>query len=301
MSRFLNSFYESLAPYTPGEQLNDKKYIKLNTNESPFPPSPRVKSVLNGDLADGLNLYPDPALNKLISAIAQANHVTPDRVFAGNGSDDVLAFAIMAFAGRGGKMCCPDITYGFYPVYAQLFGVSLTQVPLKDDFTIDIGDYTGRGENIVLANPNAPTGLALSADDIEKIVASNPDNIVIIDEAYVDFCGCSCVKLLDRYDNLIVVKTFSKGLFLAGLRVGYALASKEIIQDFNKIKFSFNPYNLNTLTINAASNAILDKAYYKSCIEKIVSVREWTKEKLEKMDSMCRILKLILFLHRIIK
>ena len=271
MSRFLRDSFSSLVPYTPGEQLNDKKYIKLNTNESPYPPSPKVKEVLNGELIDNLKLYSDPELKVLKSAVAQHFGVESENVFCGN----------------GGELCCPDITYSFYPVYCDLFGVNLIQKPLKDDFTVDINDYIGIKKNIIIANPNAPTGLVLSVSDIEKIVSSNPDNVVIIDEAYVDFCNESCVGLLSEYKNLIVTQTFSKSRSLAGLRLGFALGDKELIADLEKMKFSFNPYNINTLTVTAGAAAIKDIDYYKNCNQKTIEIREQTKKALSDIGFNC--------------
>ncbi len=286
MSRFLSKNYDTLVPYTPGEQVN-VKVIKLNTNESPFPPSPRVKEVLSEEVIDKLNLYSDPELKELRNAIAEQFGVTADMVFCGNGSDDVLAFAIMGFCGRGGQLCCPEISYGFYPVYADIFGVELEQIPLKEDFSIDANDYIGKGKNIVIANPNAPTGLALSFDEVKKIVASNPDNIVIMDEAYMAFCGESCMELVKKYGNLLVTRTFSKSHSLAGLRVGFGIGSKEIIDDLNKLKYSFNPYNINTLSIKAAAAAIADNGYYDDKIAKIVATREKTIAQLKELGFTC--------------
>ncbi len=286
MSRFLSKNYEKLVPYTPGEQVNEK-VIKLNTNESPFPPSPKVLEVLSDEVINKLNLYSDPELKELRAAIAEQFGVTADMVFCGNGSDDVLAFAIMGFCGSGGKLCCPEISYGFYPVYADIFGVELEQIPLKDDFSIDVNDYIGKNQNIVIANPNAPTGLTLTFDEVERIVASNPDNIVIMDEAYMAFCGESCMELVNKYNNLLVTRTFSKSHSLAGLRVGFGIGSKEIIDDLNKLKYSFNPYNLNTLSIKAAAAAIADNEYYNDKIAKIVETREKTVEQLRQLGFKC--------------
>lgn len=286
MSKFLSKNYEKLVPYTPGEQVNEK-VIKLNTNESPFPPSPKVKAVLSEAVIDKLNLYSDPELKELRAAIAEQFDVTPDMVFCGNGSDDVLAFAIMGFCGAGGKLCCPEISYGFYPVYADIFGVELEQIPLKEDLSIDVNDYIGKGKNIVIANPNAPTGLLIPFEDVERIVASNPDNLVIMDEAYIAFGGKSCMELVKKYNNLLVTRTFSKSHSLAGLRVGFGIASKEIIDDLNKLKYSFNPYNLNTLSIKAAAAAIADNEYYNSNISKIIENREYTLAELEKLGFKC--------------
>lgn len=286
MSRFLSDNYKNLVPYVPGEQVN-VKVIKLNTNESPFPPSPKVKEVISEEVIDKLNLYSDPELKELTCAIAEQFGVTPDMVFCGNGSDDVLAFAIMGFCGKGGKLCCPEISYGFYPVYADIFGVELEQIPLKDDFSIDVNDYIGKNKNIVIANPNAPTGLALTFDEVESIVSSNPDNLVIMDEAYMAFCGESCMELVKKYPNLLVTRTFSKSHSLAGLRVGFGIAQKEIIEDMNKLKFSFNPYNLNTLSIKAAAAAIADNEYYDEKIATIVETREKVTDQLRQLGFTC--------------
>ena len=286
MSRFLSKNYDTLVPYVPGEQVN-VKVIKLNTNESPFPPSPKVREVLNDEVINKLNLYSDPELKELCNAIAEQFDVTPDMVFCGNGSDDVLAFAIMGFCGRGGKLCCPEISYGFYPVYADIFGVELEQIPLKDDFSIDANDYIGKGKNIVIANPNAPTGLTLTFDEVEKIVASNPDNVVIMDEAYMAFCGESCMELVKKYNNLLVTRTFSKSHSLAGLRVGFGIGSKELIADLNKLKFSFNPYNINTLSVKAAAAAIADNEYYDDKISQIVEIREKVTAQLRDLGFTC--------------
>ncbi len=286
MSRFLSDNYKNLVPYVPGEQVNIK-VIKLNTNESPFPPSPKVKEVISEEVIDRLNLYSDPELKELTGAIAEQFGVTPDMVFCGNGSDDVLAFAIMGFCGKGGKLCCPEISYGFYPVYADIFGVELEQIPLNDDFSINVEDYIGKNKNIVIANPNAPTGLALTFDEVERIVSSNPDNLVIMDEAYMAFCGDSCMELVKKYPNLLVTRTFSKSHSLAGLRVGFGIANKEIIEDLNKLKFSFNPYNLNTLSIKAAAAAIADNEYYDEKIATIVETREKVTAQLRELGFTC--------------
>lgn len=283
MSRFMREEYDSIVPYTPGEQLNDKKYIKLNTNESPFPASPKVLEVLNSNLINSLYLYSDPKLKKIKQAIADFYSVTPEQIFVGNGSDDVIAFAFMAFGGLGGEFCCPDITYSFYPVFADLFKVNLEQIPLKDDFSVDANDYIGKNKNIIIANPNAPTGLALTHEEIELIVKTNPDNVVIIDEAYADFSeGTSVVDLVDKYENLIVTQTFSKSRSLAGLRVGFSVSSKILADDLEKLKYSFNPYNVNTLSVEAAAAAISDREYYEKTIAETIEIREFTKSELIK-------------------
>ncbi len=283
MSRFMRKEYDSIVPYTPGEQLNDKKYIKLNTNESPFPASPKVLETINEKLISNLRLYSDPKLKNIKEAIAEFYGVSANQIFVGNGSDDVIAFAFMAFGGLGGDFCCPDITYSFYPVFADLFKVNLEQIPLKNDFSVDVNDYVNKGKNIIIANPNAPTGLALTHDEVELIVKANPDNVVIIDEAYVDFApGVSAVDLVDKYENLMVTQTFSKSRSLAGLRVGFSVASKALTDDLEKLKYSFNPYNVNTLSVEAAAAAILDRKYYEDTISQTIEIREFTKNELIK-------------------
>lgn len=282
MSRFLHEDYQSLTPYTPGEQPKDQiPLVKLNTNESPYPPSPAVAACLNRELADSLRLYPDPELSSLREALAKNFGLKKENVFCGNGSDDVLAFSIMAFTGRGGEIAAPDISYGFYPVYASIFGAKLIAKPLREDLSINPDDFIGIHKNIVIANPNAPTGLVLSLDVIERIVQSNPDHVVIIDEAYGDFWGESAAELVRKYNNLIVVQTFSKSRSLAGLRVGFALANEELISDLDRMKFSFNPYNLSRLTLAAACAALSEPSYYENCVNEIKTTREYVKEALK--------------------
>ncbi len=283
MSKFLSDLYSSLEPYTPGEQPKDKAYIKLNTNESPFPPSPKVVEAINTEVINDLNLYPDPEVGLLRDALAENFGVKRENIFVGNGSDDVIAFSVMAFSGRGGKLACPDITYGFYPVYAELFGVNLTEVPLREDFSVKVEDYKNFTCPVIIANPNAPTGLMLSLSEVEALVNQNPDRLVIMDEAYMDFGKTSAVELTKKYNNLMVIQTFSKSRSLAGLRVGFAVANAEIIRDLETMRFSFNPYNINSLTMRAATAAIKDKEYYDGCIDEIIANRETTKSELIKM------------------
>ncbi len=283
MSKFLSNLYSSLEPYTPGEQPKDKAYIKLNTNESPFPPSPKVVEAISTDVINDLNLYPDPEVGLLRDAIAENFGVKRENIFVGNGSDDVIAFSVMAFSGRGGNLACPDITYGFYPVYAELFGVNLTEVPLRDDFSVKVEDYKDFTCPVIIANPNAPTGLMLSLNEVEDLVNQNPNRLVIMDEAYMDFGKKSAVELTKKYSNIMVIQTFSKSRSLAGLRVGFAVANEEIIRDLETMRFSFNPYNINSLTMRAATAAIKDKAYYDGCIDEIIANRELTKNELIKM------------------
>ena len=284
MSRFLSSKYKDLEAYTPGEQPRDMKYIKLNTNESPYPPSKRVVDALSSEEVLKLNLYSDPTAKALKTRIAELYGVEYENVFVSNGSDDILNFSFMAFCeGEKRGVRFPEISYGFYSVYAELHGASYKAIPLKDDFSIDIADYMRNDASVVIANPNAPTGIALALSDIEKIVMANPDNLVLIDEAYVDFGGESAVALTKKYSNLLVVGTFSKSRSLAGARLGFAIANKEIISDLEKIKYSTNPYNINRLSLIAGEMAILDNAYYMDNCKKIIETREYTQKKLREL------------------
>lgn len=280
MSEFFTRELSALDPYTPGEQPQGKKYIKLNTNESPFPPSPWVMEAVNSQEVENLRLYSDPTVAKLCSAIASHYGLEPENVICGNGSDEILSFAIRAFCDAGCALACPDITYGFYKVWCRLWGVPNHVIPLKEDFSIDPAEYEHLGETIMLANPNAPTGKALSRAQIEKILQTNPDSVVVIDEAYIDFGGESCVPLIEKYPNLLVVQTYSKSRSLAGARLGFALGQKALIEDLNRIKYSFNPYNINRLTTVAGIAAMLDGDYFKKCTGAIIQSRAWTTEQL---------------------
>ncbi|MBE6600855.1 MAG: histidinol-phosphate transaminase [Ruminococcaceae bacterium] len=280
MSKFSNERTASLVPYTPGEQpKKNQKYIKLNTNESPFAPSPRAQKMA-ADAAARLNLYCDPTCRELTELFAEKNGVEPECVLMTNGSDEILNFAFMAFCGEGRPAVFPDITYGFYPVFAELNGVPYETVPLREDFSINVEDYIGINKNIFIANPNAPTGLALPLSDIERIVASNPDNIVVIDEAYVDFGAESAVQLTKRYKNLIVTQTFSKSRSLAGARLGAGIADAALIADMNTVKYSTNPYNVNSMTQAAGIGSLLDEDYTRKNLDVIKSAREYTAKEL---------------------
>ena len=247
MSRFLSPEAARLAPYTPGEQPVDMQYVKLNTNESPFPPSPRVLQALSQEEAGRLNLYSDPACDRLNRAIAARYGLAPESVISGNGSDEVLAFAFRALCGTGRGVAFADITYSFYRSQAALFGLEETIVPLREDFSLNVDDYMDFPGTVVIANPNAPTGMALPRLDIQRLLEANPDRVVMVDEAYVDFGGESCAPLVGQYDNLLVVQTMSKSRSLAGGRLGFALGSRELIDALNRVKYSFNPYNVNSL------------------------------------------------------
>ncbi len=280
MSRFFSNKYSTLEAYTPGEQPKDMKYIKLNTNESPFSPSKSVIKAVTGE-AKRLQLYSDPECTPLVAKCAELYSVKPTEVLMTNGSDEILNFAFMAFCDDKRPIVFPEITYGFYPVFAELNHIPYEQIPLRDDFTIDVNDYIGINKNIVIANPNAPTGIALPLCDIEKIVSSNPNNVVIIDEAYVDFGAQSAVLLVHKYDNLIVTQTFSKSRSLAGARLGYGIACESLINDMNTIKYSTNPYNVNRMTMMAGYSALCDNDYYMDNCKTIIKNREYTKKSLE--------------------
>ena len=280
-SRFLHSRYRALAPYVPGEQPKNRQFIKLNTNESPFPPSPKVVEAITGRQVEDLRLYSDPDCTDLRYALADTLGVTPEQVICSNGSDEILAFCFLALCERGAAF--PDHTYGFYEVFARLFGVSAEIIPLKDDFSVRPADYVGINRTIFLANPNAPTGMALPPEAVGGICRNNPNSLVIVDEAYADFALDSCVRLLPEYDNLLVVGTFSKSRSLAGARLGFAVGGKELIRDLNNIRFSFNPYNINRLTLLAGRAALADPAYFTACRDKIIATREYTADALQKM------------------
>lgn len=283
MSKFLSRKLCNLEAYVPGEQPKDRKYIKLNANESPYPPAPKVMEVINKSQVEGLKFYADPDAKILVDEIAKHYNVSPEQVFVGNGSDEVLGFCFLAFFDEERRACFPDITYGFYKVYSKSFNIDAIEVPLKKDFTIDVNDYVNCGRNIIIANPNAPTGLTLTHEQIELILKTNENRVVIIDEAYVDYGSESCVRLLDKYPNLIVVQTFSKSRNLAGARLGFALASKEIIHDLNKIKFSFSPYNINGLSLVAGVESVKDKEYFEECNKKIIATRNRISDEFRKL------------------
>lgn len=334
MSLFLSKASESLLPYTPGEQPQGRKFIKLNTNECPYPPSPKVvEAILAGyeeiaanqaakaagcgtagvagmaaqaEKADcgcnasateagkmaekaakvmppelaNLRLYSDPEERVLIEAIADHYGVGSNQVIAGNGSDEILGFAFRAFCDQNAPLQFADLTYGFYPALCGLYGIPFKVVPLEEDFTLNIEPYKNCGNNVIIANPNAPTGMNLPLSAIEEVAASNSDRVVMVDEAYVDFGGESCVSLLPKYENLVIIQTFSKSRSLAGARVGFAIANPDLIADMNRIKYSFNPYNVNRLSILAGAAAMRDWDYTKECTGRICKTREKTTEAL---------------------
>ena len=280
MSRFFSTKFDALTPYTPGEQPKGQTFIKLNTNESPYPPAPLAQQYAKKEL-DRLQLYSDPQCRDLVAMAAEKLGVAQDQILFTNGSDEILNFAFMAFCDAAHGVVFPDISYGFYPVFAQLNGIPYRQIPLQEDFTIRVEDYLDLNETIVIANPNAPTGLYLPLSDIERILQSNPDSVVIIDEAYIDFGGESAMRLIPQYDNLLVVQTFSKSRSMAGARLGFGAGSAELIRDLNTIKYSTNPYNVNRVTMAAGVGALEADGYFRVNCAKIVETREWTTEKLE--------------------
>ncbi|MBQ3080465.1 MAG: histidinol-phosphate transaminase [Clostridia bacterium] len=271
MSRFLSPALEKITPYTPGEQPKGGNLIKLNTNESPFPPSPGVIKALSENESSRLNLYSDPTLSSFTDALSERFQVNKDQVYAGNGSDEVLAVAMYAFGADG--FYAPDITYGFYPVIANFFGISYHTRPLKGDFTICTEDFFRAPGAVVIANPNAPTGISLPLSEIERILRENPDHVVIVDEAYVEFGGESAAKLISKYEQLLVIGTFSKAWNLAGARLGYAVGNAELIRDMNRLRFSFHPYNINRLSLIAGTKAVEEEEYYIECRKKIIDTR----------------------------
>ena len=280
MSRFLSRTLAAVTPYTPGEQPQDQQYIKLNTNESPYLPSPAVIAAVSEHEVEKLRLYSDPACADLLKAAAAHFGLQPEQIMPGNGSDENLFFALRAFCNADHPLAYADITYGCYGVWCGLMHIPSHIIPLKEDFTLDPKDYYGLNQTIVLANPNAPTGIALPRAEIEGILKANPNNVVIVDEAYVDFGGESCVPLIDQYENLLVVQTFSKSRQLAGARLGLAMGNAKLIADLNRVKFSLNPYNINRLTLKAGQAALEDTAYFEKTRAAIMDTRAWTMQQL---------------------
>lgn len=279
MSQYFSELIKGLEPYVPGEQPKDKSYIKLNTNENPYPPAPEVLKRIADKANDDLRLYPDPECEDLAQTAADYYHLKKEQVFIGNGSDEVLAFCFGAFF-SGKKIMFPEPTYSFYPVYANLFNVQYQGVPLEKGFEIKAEDYLRKNEGIIIPNPNAPTGRFLEIHDIEQIIQTNLENVVVIDEAYIDFGGQSCVGMVDQYPNLLVIHTLSKSRSLAGLRVGFAFGHKELIQGLNRIKNSFNSYTIDRLAEIGAIESLKAERYFQETKNKIIKTRERTVEKL---------------------
>ncbi|MDD4494639.1 MAG: histidinol-phosphate transaminase [Eubacteriales bacterium] len=274
MSKFWSDSIKSLKPYVPGEQPKDKKYIKLNTNENPYPPSQAAIEAIKLAANEGLRLYPDPGCSSLKNAIAGYFGLESNMIFIGNGSDEILAFCWKAFFDNGGEVLFPDITYSFYPVYSEHYGVKHRTVPLNEDFTVPVEFFFKSSGGVVITNPNAPTGLCLSLPDIERIVEGNPDNVVILDEAYIDFGGESAVGLINKYENLLVVRTFSKSHSLAGLRVGYAMGQRHLIEGLERVRDSFNSYTVDALALAGAEAAFRDIEYFRKTVSRVVRTRD---------------------------
>ena len=280
MSRFLSSKYKTLSPYTPGEQPKINNLIKLNTNESPFPPSKKAVKEAENELKR-LNLYSDPECSFLVKKLAEVFNVNEKQVIVTNGSDEILNFAFMAYCDNETSVAFADITYGFYKVFAKLHNIDTQIIPLKEDLSIDYKDYLNLNKTIVIANPNAPSGIFMPLSEIEDIIKANPENIVVIDEAYVDFGNESAIKLIDKYDNLLVTGTFSKSRSMAGARLGFGIASEKIIEDLNMLRYSTNPYNINRMTMAAGYGVLCDEEYTLKNIKAICENREYTKQELK--------------------
>lgn len=272
-----------VLPYIPGEQPKVKNVIKLNTNENPFPPSPRVAKIITEFESDKLRLYPDTDSTVLVDALSEKYGVKTNQIFVGVGSDDVLSMAFLTFFNSDKPVIFPDITYSFYDVWCDVYRIPYKTKPLKNDFTIDVEDYLCDNGGIVIPNPNAPTGVLESVEMFEQIVMSNPQSIVIVDEAYIDFGGRSCLELIEKYDNLLVVQTFSKSRSMAGARIGYAFGNEKLIKFMNDVKFSINSYTMNWITQLAGAESVKDDEYFKDTTEEIVRVREYSKQKLSEL------------------
>ena len=287
MSQFWSDIVNTLTPYVPGEQPQNRDYVKLNTNENPFGPSPKVIHAIDNFDRNLLKRYPDPEASKLRQSIADYYQVDLNQVFVGNGSDEVLAHSFFAFFKKEKPIAFPDITYSFYPVYANLYNIEAKQFPVKQDLSIDITSITQDCDGIILPNPNAPTSQYLEPDQIRKLLTLHSNKVVIIDEAYIDFGGESSVSLVNEFDNLLVIQTFSKSRSLAGLRIGFAIGQAHLIEGLQRVKNSFNSYPIDQLAIVAGQAAMLDVEYFKSCCEHVIKTRDWTHKELETLGFDC--------------
>lgn len=276
-------YVRSVEPYVPGEQPKSRGIIKLNTNECPYPPSKKVKRALRKIDDKKLRLYPDPQATELVETLADYYDVKKEQVFVGVGSDDVLAMAFLTFFNSKKPILFPDITYSFYDVWAELYRIPYERIPLDENFKINVEDYDRDNGGIVIANPNAPTGLMTGRAEIEKILKANKDSVVIVDEAYVDFGADSCVPLIEKYDNLLVVQTFSKSRAMAGMRIGFAIGDKKLIQYMLDAKFSFNSYTMNFPSLELGVASVKDDRYFKETVQKVINTREWTKIQLREL------------------
>lgn len=277
---FLNQKYQDITPYTPGEQVNEQTYIKLNTNESPYPPAPSVEAAV-AEASKSLNRYSDIAVEIVAKPLSEYLGVKQEQLFLGNGSDEVLSYIFQGFTENG--IAFPDVTYGFYQVYSGLYKVDSTVVPLNNDFSLDLNEYDRLKGTVIFANPNAPTGVYLPQAEICAFLERHPDRLVVVDEAYIDFGGTSMVSLIDRYKNLFVVGTFSKSRQLAGARLGFGVGNTELIADMNRLRFSLNPYNVNSLTQAAGGAVLQEQEYVDQKIQETIQVREWSKQALTKL------------------
>lgn len=284
MSKFWSKVVHDLTPYIPGEQPKLANLVKLNTNENPYGPSPKVLEALQAEVADSLRLYPDPNSDQLKTAIAEFHGLTPAQVFVGNGSDEVLAHTFQALLKHDASLLFPDITYSFYPVYCELYGINYETIPLTESFEIRVDDYLRPNGGIIFPNPNAPTGRLLALSEIERLLQANSNSVVVIDEAYIDFGGQSAVTLVNRYPQLLVIHTLSKARSLAGLRVGYAIGHSDLIEALVRVKDSFNSYPLDRFAIAGATAAMQDRAYFEDTCHKVIATRERLVEELERLD-----------------
>ncbi|MUK89800.1 histidinol-phosphate transaminase [Ornithinibacillus sp. L9] len=281
MSAFWSEMVHRTEPYVPGEQLNEANILKLNTNENPYPPSPKVVDAITNELKRKLHLYPSPTVDGLREEIARYNFLQKENVFVGNGSDEVLAFSFMAFFEPGKKIRFPEITYSFYPVYCKLFNIPYELIPVQRDFSLQVEGFFQSEGGVIFPNPNAPTSIYLSIEAIEEIIKNNSNQVVIIDEAYIDFASESAVSLINTYENLLIVQTTSKSRSLAGLRVGYALGHSDLVEGLTRIKDSFNSYTLNRLAIAGATAAFQDTNYFMETTQKVIHTREWVTSELK--------------------
>ena len=277
------SYVRKVVPYVPGEQPQESNQIKLNTNENPYPPAPGVVKALQEYQTDRLRLYPEPTCKVLVDAIAEYYHLKPEQVFVGVGSDDVLAMIFLTFFNAKTPIVFPDITYSFYDVWADMLRIPYEVKPLDAQFQICKEDYYGENGGVIFPNPNAPTGILMELSEIEDILEHNRDVIVVVDEAYIDFGGKSALPLIERYDNLLVVQTFSKSRSMAGMRIGYAMGNPKLIRYINDVKYSFNSYTMNQTALALGVEAIRDQAYFEETRQKVIATREWTKGELKKL------------------
>ena len=285
MSQFLSKRYSGLEAYVPGEQPQDRTYIKLNANETSMKPSPKILEILKSDRMSRLGFYADPDAMEFRSAIAERYEINADQVFVGNGSDEVLGLIFLAFFDENSKIAYPDITYGFYKVFSKSFDIDGKQIPLKDDFTVDVDKFIESRRHIILANPNSPTGFVLPLSEIERMVKSDPDRLIVIDEAYIDYDkdNHTCIPLIKKYKNLLVVQTMSKSKNLAGAHIGYCIGDESLIEDLNGIKFTFNPFSLSDISIAIGTAAIKEQKYYDKCVDEIIENREYLKRELKNL------------------